>query len=88
MKKTLIKKIISKDGVFDRELLVELMQPKKFRRYLYRWKFYRNFLELMLLKKDMVVLKKEINALEKIGDCFVPIPTNVFSKILKKLGVK
>ncbi len=78
IKKTIAKKLISKHGYYDRELLVELMEPKRFVK-----KFYKKFLRIGFKKpiKETKIAPK-INALERIGQAYPPI--NLFSKLRKK----
>jgi len=82
IKKTIAKKLISKNGYFDRELLIELMQPKRLKRFIVK-KFYKNFLRIGFKKpaKETKIAPK-INALERIGQAYPPI--NIFSKLRKK----
>lgn len=83
IKKTIAKKLISKNGYYDRDLLVELMQPKRLKRFIVK-KFYKKFLRIGSegeQKEIKVGLK--INALERIGYCFEPI--GLRSKLAAKL---
>lgn len=86
IKKIIIKKLISKDGYFDRELLVELMQPRRLKLFIVK-KLYKKFLRIGI-DKAAKQIKLDISDIERIGKAFTPIKTNFFSKILKKLGVK
>lgn len=88
IKKTIVKKLISRHGFYDRELLVELMKPNRFGKYLWKWKLYRKFLRLEAEEELKTETKKEINPLERIGNALAPIRTNFFSKILKKMGIR
>lgn len=75
IEKTIIKKLISKNGYFERELLIELMQPKRLKRFLVK-KFYKKFLRIGFespAKANATPQKPKINALERIGYCFEPI---------------
>ena len=82
IKKMLIKKLILKNGFYDRELLVELMQSKRFKSFIVK-KFYKKFLRLEIEKPvEEIKPAPEINALERIGQAYPPI--NFLSKLRSK----
>ncbi|MBP7710764.1 MAG: hypothetical protein KA100_06835 [Rickettsiales bacterium] len=82
IKKTIAKKLISKDGYFDRELLVELMEPKRLKRFVVK-KFYKKFLRIGFVQPAKEIKKSpKISDLERIGQAYPPI--NFFSKLSSK----
>jgi hypothetical protein len=78
MKKFLIKKLISKKGYFDRELLVDLTNSNLLK-FILRWKIYKNFLKPHFVKAGIPTKK---HAMELMAQAFEPI--NFFSKLKYK----
>lgn len=74
MKAQIIKLFITRDGFFNRKELV-VLNKMSYRKLIA--KIYRKFLKLFRPKK--VVLRPEINVLERISSCFEPI--NLKSRI-------
>ena len=82
IKKIIIKKIISKRDYYDRELLVELMQPKRLKRFIVK-KFYKKFLRIGFENEQKEFKDApKISALERIGQVYPQI--NFFSKLSSK----
>lgn len=82
MKKFIVKKMVSKNDYFDRELFLQLMKPRHLRKYLLR-KIYRNFLNLAKEKKVIFQRKNQLHPMEIISAAMTPISTNIFLKIFK-----
>lgn len=67
MKKLIIKKLITKDGYYDRKLLVYLLEKGNLARYIVR-KMYRKFLDIFVEEKeDPIFLHQSYLILNKGG---------------------
>lgn len=88
IKKTIVKKLISKRDYYDRELLVELMRTHGLKIFILR-KFYKKFLKMdfeNIFKHKTRETKPQICALEQIGNAFGVINQNAkFSTRIKNL---
>ena len=66
MKTKIIKKMITKDNFFDRERLISLSEKSLYSLFIC-W-LYRKWLKA--LKQKKVKIKPQINALERISNCY------------------
>lgn len=79
MKITIIKNLQKRNGLFDRALIIDIIENKKVFSYFF-CRYYRNFLKLFEIK---FLEKREVSALEIIGSHSKQI--NFFSRLENKL---
>lgn len=80
--------MITKDNFFDRERLINLSEKSLYNLFVV-W-LYRKWLKFFTKKKVKVKIKKEINALERISNCYSKIgyKTRLIAFIKPKKGFK